>query len=134
MRIDKPVESLVRKMNRIKGVYPRSSCGGHKNPKGSRCPTDEFFIIMNIENKDFLKKFKRLTSQWKCNSIFEYHPIHETWCLNGTHDVKDLLYEPWIECYLDSEDTNKPVEEWDMFMQIDSRETIRIPEHNKNIS
>lgn len=132
MRIDKPIASLVRKLNKIDGVYPRSSCGGHKNPKGSRSPIWGFFVIMNISNTDFLEKFYNFLSDSyedydDYQIVFKYSKLYGTWLLHGEHSMKELLYEPWIENYIKTCGNLKPQSEWNMFKQIEGH-TIQILE------
>jgi len=114
-RVDAPVKSFVMKLNRIKGVYPASSCGGHDNPGGSRQPKGEFFVIMRIWNGKFMERLMELYKENESFCGFRYHPIHETWCLSGFIFDKDDLFEPLVDEFLSNPENVKNEEEWTSF-------------------
>ena len=114
MRFDKNVSSFVKTLNKIKGVYPASSCGGHKKVVGSRCSIGEFWVIMSIKNDDFLKHIQEIINFYNDNDVgvwlcsFEYNALHEMWCLHSYHDMKDEVFEPFVNDYIKDADNLKP--------------------------
>ncbi len=114
-RIDSTVKSFVMKLNRIKGIYPASSCGGHDKPKGSRQPRGEFFVIMKIWNPNFLKGIIDLCEELEDFCRLEYSDLHESWCLAGFVEAKDIAFEPFVDEFLSDVENTKPQGEWEIF-------------------
>jgi tRNA(Phe) wybutosine-synthesizing methylase Tyw3 len=114
MQIDEPIISFVKVLNRVEGVYPASSCGGHERPKGKRemsrykCEAGTFSVIMKIRNPKFLKELQNLVERHRDKSLFEYNPFYKKWRLSGTHEVKNKVYEPWVNKYLTEQARSPP--------------------------
>ncbi|HPE06167.1 MAG TPA: hypothetical protein PLW50_00400 [Smithellaceae bacterium] len=115
MRLDKSIASFVKTLNKVDGVYPASSCGGHKKPRGSQQPLGSFFVIMIIKNKQFLEELQELISYGESVASLEYNDMYETWALGSTIYLKDEVFEPWLEGYLLETGEYKPESEWDVF-------------------
>jgi hypothetical protein len=116
MRLDKSIASFVKTLNKVDGVYPASSCGGHKKPKGSQQPLGSFFVIMRIKNQNFLQQLQSLVSFYGYPlADLEYNDLHETWALTGFVKMKDEVFEPWLEDYLLETNEYKPKNQWDIF-------------------
>jgi hypothetical protein len=128
MRFDKSVKSFVRILNMVNGVYPAGSCGGHEKPRGSQIRFGCFYVIMDIRNQHFFNELKQLILQWSELSGMEYNPLYETWCLGGTLEVKDDVFEPWVNEYLKRTGDYKPEDRWDVFLQ-PSGKFVRIAEN-----
>ena len=111
---DSEVDVLVRLLNRIKGVYPASSCGGHDVVMDEhQCPSGEFFIILSIENGAFLNYLEDLYHD-EYLLCLEFNPLYETWCMAS---LTDLI--PYFELIMvaDAEEKFgfKPKPEWTIF-------------------
>jgi hypothetical protein len=107
---DPEVDVLVRLMNRVAGVFPASSCGGHPNSGKNQCPEGEFFIIIRIENSEFLAYLKEITEGV---IELEYSPVHETWCMSGFNGAIQVLEEvalQWTGWF-----GEKPTSDWVIF-------------------
>ena len=121
MQIDEPIISFVKALNKVEGVYPASSCGGHERPKGKRemsrykCEAGTFSVIMKIRNPKFLKELQKLVEKHRDKSLFEFHPVYKKWRLAGTHDAKNKVYEPWVNQYLIKTNEIKPKDRRDKF-------------------
>jgi hypothetical protein len=116
MRLDKSIASFVRTLNKVDGVYPASSCGGHKKPRGSQRRLGEFFVIMAIHNKKFLEQLQDLVSELEYPlADMEYNSLFGTWALSSYIDLKDEFFEPWLEDYLLETNEYKPENKWDIF-------------------
>ncbi len=46
--IDKKVRNLVEALNRLKGVWTYSSCGGHSDPNECQAPKNQFYVCFNV--------------------------------------------------------------------------------------
>jgi hypothetical protein len=114
-RIDRNIKSFVMKLNRIKGVYPASSCGGHAVPSGSKQPEGEFFVIMNVWNFEFLRRLFMIQNENESYCHIEYHPLHETWCLYGFTLMIDWDLEPLVDEYISNPSNLKQKSEWKKF-------------------
>ena len=118
-RIDKPVAKFVQVLNQVNGVYPASSCGGHKccvDPHQE--PEGCFNVIMEIKNKQFSDLMGEIVDE--CNvggkeAEFYYEPIMEMWHLRGSNWAMNKVLYPFVKDYLGIRGETKPKQEWNMY-------------------
>ena len=130
MKFDKNVSSFVKTLNKIKGVYPASSCGGHKKVKGSRCAIGEFWVILRIKNEDFLQHLQEIVRFYNDSDVqlcsFDYNPMYETWCLHSFNDMKLEVFEPFINDYAQYDENIKPKEQWKVYWSYNNKSPLNL--------
>jgi hypothetical protein len=119
MRLDKSISHLVKLFNRIYKVFPASSCGGHKNPRGSQCELGYFWIILNIKNEEFLNELTSIVDVSNESSDYdmfelEQHLIYGTWCLIGETSNMHIIQD-FVEKYISIKSNLKQESDWNKF-------------------
>ena len=121
-KFDTEIADTVKLLNKIEGVYPASSCGGHENPKNSgikiQCPLGCFYIILQIKNEEFFNILNETIAFYNEDEPlieFEYNPLYKTWWIGSSNVFKDDVLIPLAESYLKETKKYKPKDDWDMY-------------------